>query len=211
MEGRWINRDPIEEKGTRVIAVNRHQITKQELSLYMFVENKYTMIDFLGLKLLSDKEACNQVLSSRNINEDGLLICYRGRPIPCVKPEEPRDTDFPMITSCIQRHEEVHAIMFSGRCDPNKCDPYAPNYKNQGDKNSNECFARAAEFLCLLHAMKMQCGVSYAPRLIPVPLDAPFCVFRYQRAISSALANMINYCNNFDSTEPLKQKSSCSQ
>jgi hypothetical protein len=144
--GRWLNRDPIAERG--------------EVSLYVFSRNgPIDKIDPLGQKCI---DPCGQFKRPEGLA--GAVICCEGDkyicawgPFPTIM--NPKATA--VITNCILDHENFHADDVK-ECDKCRKDIYRPDWKRKHIQPSSECKAWTAEYNCLVSSIEntavVNCG-----------------------------------------------------
>jgi hypothetical protein len=113
--GRWLSRDPVEERGFRLAILDssraKTQTARQEASLYHFVANSpVSRVDLWGL---SCKDPCEWARRHAEGTDVGLTVCCGGKKYAClifsggaVGTSSPKARS--IIDACVMVHEQVH-------------------------------------------------------------------------------------------------------
>jgi RHS repeat-associated protein len=171
--GRWLNRDPLGERGFRTATGTSLRTDKREPGLYAFVaDNPINRVDSLGLRAEPPsgpadhcQDPCGDAKKrglDKNIDgvaDSGGVICCSGKKYACVwstdnaTNQKAKDT----IAKCISAHENDHF----DDIDCPKCwkrgFPTRPPFKKGKDRDAEECNAFTAELKCL-QASISDCG-----------------------------------------------------
>lgn len=175
--GRWLNRDPIEEKGFSKARESNRQLyrlardLRRDVNLMVAVGNcLVNNFDSLGLYtpegalkygvccleeyLKSCKEICRKAMSDPSVGphmSPGGVACYHGKACGCLGPHHPTGYDphqCPEIDSILQAHEDHHVSVTECK----RCGLYAagPDDLAPGvDFEEEECEQRKASLKAL--------------------------------------------------------------
>jgi uncharacterized protein RhaS with RHS repeats len=144
---RWINRDPIEERGGQ--------------NLYNLLANTpINRVDSFGLAADHCKDPCGDAKKQRlDKGQDGGVICCAGKKYVCVwKPGKATNAKaIPIVTQCITDHEKDHLDDID--CPKTWCYgfPTRPPFKKGKNDVTEECSAYKLELSCL-QSSRSKCG-----------------------------------------------------
>jgi RHS repeat-associated protein len=153
--GRWLSRDPLDERGAKLLRFDRDSQGVQQVTTYCFVNNNpISYADYLGLAACRYANPCGQAAREfLNGTDAGGVICCGGKKYACdwastrgVQNTKAKE----LIHRCTLLHERTHFKIVDCPCDSGVS---RPGPENQRVADASECQAYGRETICLKQSM----------------------------------------------------------